>query len=96
MSWHQRLGQINNGSLQHMRHFQIVNDLPQIKPPNGVYEGCMQGDNHQECFPKDLEGEKKIKCIMTNHGGKYINVISEHFSNCRASLSKGLLHNKIK
>jgi hypothetical protein len=31
----------------------MADDLPQIEPPNGVYEGCVMGKHHQESFPKD-------------------------------------------
>ena len=55
--WHQWLGHINFGTLQHMSCLRMADELLHIKLCTGVYEKCMLGEHRHEFFPKDLGGE---------------------------------------
>lgn len=54
--WPRRLGHTKVGTLRHMSHLNMADDLSQLKSPNGVYEECMLGKHHYKSFPKDLMG----------------------------------------
>ena len=55
--WHQWLGHINFGTLQHMSCLRMADELLQIKLRTGVCKKCMLGGHHHEFFPKDLGGK---------------------------------------
>ena len=55
--WHQWLGHINFGTLQHMSCLRMADELLHIKLSTCVYEKCMLGEHCHEFFPKDLEGK---------------------------------------
>ena len=61
--WHQWLGHINFGTLQHMSYLRMENELLHIKLRMGFCEKFMLGEHHHEVFPKDL-------------GGNYMNLLS--------------------
>ena len=58
--WHQWLGYINFGTLQHMRCLRMEDELLHIKLCTGVCEKCMLGEHRHEVFPKDLGGKYLI------------------------------------
>jgi hypothetical protein len=88
--WHQCLGHTNFGSLQHMSHLQMVEDLPQIEPPSGVCEGCILGEHHQESFLKERHVSQPLAMVhsdicgpMTTQslgGAKYFLTFTDDFS----------------
>lgn len=49
--WSQCMECTNFGSLLHMSHLQMADDLPQIEPSSNVGEGCMLGEHYQEYLP---------------------------------------------
>ena len=67
--WHQWLGHINFGTLQHMSYLRMADELLHIKLRMGVCEKCMLGEHRHEVFPKNL-------------GGKYMNLLSQFIMTC--------------
>ena len=67
--WHQWLGHINFGTLQHMSCLRMAYDILHIKLRTSVYEKCMLGEHHHEVFSKDL-------------GGKSMNLLSQFIMTC--------------
>ena len=55
--WHQWLGHINFGTLQHMSYLGMEDELLHIKLRTCVCEKCILGEHCHELFPKDLGGK---------------------------------------
>jgi hypothetical protein len=60
------LGHTNFGTLRHMSHLQMVDDLPKIEPPSGVCEECMLGEHHQESFLKARQVSQPLEMVHSD------------------------------
>ena len=64
--WHQWLGHINFGTLQHMSCLRMADELLHIKLHSGVCEECILEGNHQEFFLKERHVSQSLAIIHSD------------------------------